>query len=184
VPTSPSSSGWSVAGVGDIDQNGYSDIVLRDSLGNVEILPFTASARQLSGTPIAATSFFYSSTANYNGQHPPVKGTFDSTWTVAGVGDFWGNGYAGILWTNEAGQVGITAFQFDSLKVMSGSVFAQLKGQKITALGDFNGDGATDMLLNNSSNSQLAIWYSNYNGGALYKEGPVFTPPWGYVLQP
>ena len=67
---------------------------------------------------------------------------------------------------------------------MSGSVFAQLKGQQIAALGDFNGDGATDMLLSNSTNSQLAIWYSNYNGGALYKVGPIFTPPSGYVLQP
>ena len=182
-PKSPSSSGWSVAGVGDIDQNGYSDIVLRDSLGNVEILPFAANG-QRRGTPIAPGSFFYSSTANYNSQYPPVSGKFDSSWTVAGVGDFWGNGYAGILWTNASGQVGITAFQFYSLKVMSGSVFAQLNGQQIAALGDFNGDGATDMLLSNTSNSQLTIWYSNYNSGALYKAGPTFTPPSGYVLQP
>ena len=66
--------------------------------------------RGSSGAPIALSAFFYSSTANYNSQYPSVSGKFDSSWTVAGVGDFWGNGYAGILWVNASGQVGITAF--------------------------------------------------------------------------
>jgi hypothetical protein len=183
-PTTPSS--WSVAGVGDIDQNGYSDLIFRDTNGNVEIQTFGVNGF-VGSADIAASSFTYSSTANYNTTSPPTSGNFDQTWTVAGVGDFRGIGYASILWTNATtNEVGVTDFAFSSPKVSSGSVFAKLSaGQQIVALGDFNGDDTTDMLLAvGNSNSPLTIWYSEYNGGALYKPGPTFSPSSGYVLQP
>ncbi len=98
-------------GIGDISQSGYSDIILRDQNGNVEILAFGAAGSVVS-TDLTASSFYYSSASSPNSQGPATSGHFDQTWTVAGVGDFRGDGYASILWVNTAtGAVGVTGLR-------------------------------------------------------------------------
>ena len=72
IPVKPTRSDiWSVAGVGDIDQNGYSDIILRDPRGNIQLLSFGATPEP---TPhyLPVRDFSYGT------------GTFDSSWQVAG----------------------------------------------------------------------------------------------------
>jgi hypothetical protein len=176
-------SDWTVAGVADITETGFSDIVLRDGAGNVEILFFGAAG--LTGSvDYAPGNLFYNSTANYNTQFPALSGHFDATWSIAGIRDFNGNGYAEILWVDAAGDLGLTSFAFADPKVQSGQVFARLPaGSEIAALGDYNGDETADILLRDPASGALTIWYTGYNGGNLYLPGPTFAGVAGSTLQ-
>jgi hypothetical protein len=89
-------SDWKVAGIGDFDQNGYSDILLRDSQGDLEILGFGIGSTPVS-TDFEPSELFAHSTSFYDRHWTPISGTFDSVWTVVGVGDSRGLGYAGIV---------------------------------------------------------------------------------------
>jgi hypothetical protein len=56
-------------------------------------------------------------------------------------------------------------------------VFAKLPaGTEIQAIGDFNGDGAKDLLLWNASTSTNTIWFLNFYGGADFQVGPTLQP--------
>jgi hypothetical protein len=58
-----------------------------------------------------------------------------------------------------------------------GEVFAILRaGDRIQAIGDFNGDGAKDLLLRNPVTGLNSIWFMNFDGGALYQVGPTLRP--------
>ncbi len=176
-PTTPSS--WSVAGVADFNGDGCSDVLLRDANGNLEIVYFSTS----SGTTtedFSVTTLGYSATANYIATYGPTSGHFDSSWSVAATGilQTLGTDYASIIWVNDStGQLGITRFTPFLTTPSSGQVFAKLPADtEIQAIGDFNGDGAKDLLLWNTSTSENAIWYMNFDGGADYQVGPTLSP--------
>jgi hypothetical protein len=70
---------------------------------------------------------------------------------------------------------------------LSGQVFAKLPTDTvIQAIGDFNGDGAKDLLLWNAGTSENTIWFMNFDGGALYQVGPTLQPslPSGWQVIP
>jgi hypothetical protein len=101
----PLSSQWAVVGISDINQAGSADILLRDGRGDVRVVALQGT-RFVDLAKLAAHQFFYPKADG-------TTGTFDRNWTVAGVGDFHGGGYAGILWVNPStGQVGATTFRF------------------------------------------------------------------------
>jgi hypothetical protein len=175
MPPPPAKGKWSVAGVGDIDQNGYSDIILRDQEGNVGVLSY-AGGPTPTWQPLPLSQFSYA-----NGLF------FDSNWQVAAVGDVRGNGYASIVWFNKTTcQVGVTGFAFSAPpKAVTSTVLGTTTPNcaPIAATGDYNGDGTMDLLLVDSSGQQT-IWYMEYNGGALYLAGPTLSPQAGYTLVP
>jgi hypothetical protein len=49
--------------------------------------------------------------------------------------------------------------------------------------GDFNADGAKDLLLWNASTSENTIWYMNSDNGAFYEAGPSLQPSLAPGLQ-
>jgi hypothetical protein len=78
------SSGWTIAGVGDFDGSGTSDILWRNSTsGEVYIWLMSGTTIANQGTP----------------------GTVSSAWSIKGVGDYNGDGNADILWQNSSGEV-------------------------------------------------------------------------------
>jgi hypothetical protein len=172
------SSDWSVAGVADFNQSGYSDILLRDTNGNLEILYFGPSG-DLTSADFTPADLHYVSTAYYDTQWPATSGNFDSSWTVVGVRDFDYTLYPQLLWYNSStGEVGLTFFLglesfFPNLKQPSrGSVFSQISsGTELQALGDFNGDSSTDLFLRAPSTGDSLIWYMGFFGGQLYQVG-------------
>jgi hypothetical protein len=73
--------------------------------------------------------------------------------------------------------LGITNFRPFLKTALSSQVFAKLPADtEIQAVGDFNGDGAKDLLLWNTSTSANTIWFMNFDGGAYYQTGPTLQP--------
>ncbi len=172
---------WSVAGIGDIDHNGVSDVVLRDANGNLELLYFGTQGL-LSSTDLTPVQLTYNATAAFKSNDPnlPFTGKFNNSWSVAGVGAV--NGYAGIIWTNAQGEVGLTQFVFPSEKPY-GYVIASLPANtRIKGITDYNGDGSVDLMLQDTGSGDVSFWYMGYMGGNYYQAAPAtgmsMPPAW------
>ena len=83
-------------------------------------------------------------------------------WTIAGAGDFSGDGKPDILWRNtSSGEVGLWAMNgltnigFQPIGVASLEWI-------IAGVGDFNGDSKPDILWRNTSTGEIGLW--NMNG--------------------
>jgi hypothetical protein len=181
IEPSNHSSSWHVAGIGDFDLNGVSDVLLRDADGNLEIL-YQGPSGVTSVQDLAPSQLRYSATPLFKQNDPtlPPTGEFDSSWKVAGVGAI--NNYAAILWINDEGEIGITQFLFPSEKPY-GTVIATIPGgMQLQGLGDYNGDGSMDMLLHNPSTGEVAFWYMGWMGGNYYQPAPAagvqISVPW------
>jgi hypothetical protein len=121
----------------DFNGDGYSDLLWRDTSGNVAIW-------EMNGTTILnrATSFV----ANVPG------------WSVAGTGDFNGDGKGDILWHGSTGNVAISEMNGTTILNQATAVVANVAGNwSIVGTGDFNGDGKSDILWRDTSGN-VAIW--------------------------
>ena len=45
-------------------------------------------------------------------------------------------------------------------------------GSEIAGLGDYNGDGAIDILYRNAATGEVGIWYLGWMGGNYYEPAP------------
>jgi len=133
--------GYTVAGIGDFTGNGTSDILWYNSTtGDVD-------EWQLSNGKWAASVDL--------GSHP------GSGWTVAGVGDFTGNGIDDVLWTNSSsGQVQTDIWELGSNGKWAASVSpgSHPAGYQVAGIGDFTGNGTSDILWQNSATGDIDEW--------------------------
>ena len=132
---------WQVAGIGDFDGDGKSDILWRNSSTGENYLYL------MDGTSIKPTEGFLRTVA-------------DLDWKVAGVGDFDGDGKADIVWRNSAsGQNYLYPMDGTVIKATEGYLrtVADLAWQ-IAAVGDYDGDGKSDLLWRNSSTGQNYLY--------------------------
>jgi hypothetical protein len=83
-----------------------------------------------------------------------------SGWSIAGTGDFNGDHTTDILlYNSNTSQVGEWLMQNGQLT--AGPIIGSLgvsSGWSIAGTGDFNGDGTSDILLYNSTNTQVGEW--------------------------
>jgi hypothetical protein len=142
VPTS-----WEIAGVGDFNGDGYDDILWRNSDGRITDWLGIAYGAYFDNAAVASTSV-------------------PTSWHVAGVGDFNGDGRDDILWRNEDGQttnwLGVASGGYQD-NAANSMTFVPISWQA-AAIGDYNGDGRDDILWRNSD-GRITDWLGLANGG-------------------
>lgn len=142
ITTLPVSSGWKTVGAGDFTGDGKTDILLRNSVTGEN------GVWAMNGNAIASYVQLDSVAAN-------------SGWDVVGVADFTNDGNTDILWRNRrTGENGIWQMNgtaLTSYKSLNVSV-AVNSGWDVVGVGDFSGDGNTDILWRNHSTGENAYW--------------------------
>ena len=161
VPVNPDPS-WSFLGAGDFNGDGMSDMLWRNASGEI-------AEWQMNGSVIAG-----SGDLNAGGGAVFLAGA----WSVAGIGDFNGDGKADIIWRNASGEVaewqmnGSTIIGSGDLNV-GGVAVAPAANWSVAGVGDFNADGNADLLWRDSSSGALVEWLMN--GSSIIGSGSVMS---------
>ena len=145
VPT-----GWQIQQIADINGDGKADLVWRNTNGDLGLWNSVAGAGSVSFTI-------------------QDIGVIPLSWQIAGSGDFSGSGPDQLLWRNTDGDVGLwtpstptagaVSFNYSDLGMVS-------TAWQIAGVGDFNGDGKTDILWRNS-NGDVGLWNSVPGAGSV-----------------
>ena len=134
---------WKVVGSGDFNGDGHSDILWQNASGQAAIWEMNGL------NPIAGGS-------------AAVGANPGPSWKAVGTGDFNGDGHSDILWQNarrSGRDLGDEREQPDRWRQRRvGAIPA--RAWKAIGTGDFNGDGYSDILWQNTS-GQAAIWEMN-----------------------
>jgi hypothetical protein len=158
---------WQIAGTGDLNGDGRDDILWRNSDGSLTNWLGTASGgftdNGANGYTVVATS-----------------------WHVAGIADFNGDGRDDILWRNDSGAM------TNWLGTASGGYTDNSANASVTigtawqiaGTGDFNGDGRDDILWRNDS-GDLTNWLGQTDGSfANNANASVWVPTSWHVQAP
>ena len=148
---------WKIQGVGDFDGDGVSDL-------------FWQCMGVCTGTNRGQTAIWYHGQASY----PPTPSypglVNDPGWEVKGIGDFDGNGKSDVLWQySGAANHGALAIWYNGQMTNPTPAYPGVVNDdnwKIKGIGDFDGDGASDILwqyVGPSAYGVTAIWWRGQN---------------------
>src|SRR5690606_21499764 len=132
---------YTIAGTGDFNGDGRTDILWRDH-ANTQVWIWEATA---------AGGF----TSKYVRYYP-------QGWNIVGVGDANRDGRSDIFWHNPtAGRVQVWR--------MNGATFtygptSSIGAYTVEGIGDFNGDGFADLVWANVAKTQVWVWLGAANG--------------------
>jgi hypothetical protein len=135
---------WHVAGTGDFNGDGLTDVFWRNDSGLV-------------------TEWLGQPDGNLVGH--PLNVNPGTSWHVVGTGDFNGDGRDDILWRNDDGTMRDWIAQTDGTFVGNAAHFDANPGADwhVVGIGDYNGDAIDDLLFQNSS-GQVAEWVGQADG--------------------
>jgi hypothetical protein len=150
---------WSVVGTGIFPGEGSSSIFWRDNNSNYAM--WLVSASTVGGT-VAVTV-----PASVGLGNVPT-----ATWSLAGVGDFKGDGQSDLLWSDTSGNYSI--WFMSGTSVQSSTSIGNLSGWSVAGIGDFNGDGKSDIVWKDGS-GDYAIWLMN--GATVIASGSLGNIP-------
>lgn len=138
-----------LAGVGDFNADGRSDVLWRLHTGQL-VIWFAAEAGN-------SAKISWNNTVDANGS-PADDPAPDLNWRVTGIGDFDGDGFSDVLWRHASGQVAIW-FMVHGTHVGDAYPGGTDAGQQweVQGIGDFDGDGRSDILWRQTEGA-LAIW--------------------------
>jgi hypothetical protein len=135
---------WKSVGAGDFSGDGRPDILFQNTSTGQLVVWF------MNGTTVLSNANFL----------PTVSST---NWRVAAVADFNRDGKPDILFQNTAsGQ--LVVWLMNGMQVVSNSNFLPTVSStnwRIVGAADFNGDGNTDILFENTAGGQMVVWLMN-----------------------
>ena len=137
---------WKIAGIGDFNGDGRSDILWRNVNGTL-------------------SSWLGNANGGFSDNGGVVNQVVASSWKIAGNGDFNGDGFDDILWRNDNGQLSQWLGRANGGFTDNGAIASRSvpTAWKTAGTGDFNGDGRSDILWRND-NGQLSEWLGTANG--------------------
>jgi FG-GAP-like repeat len=146
--------GWRVVAIADFNRDGIPDIVWENTSTSQVLVWYMGG----SGGNVVQSEGWISSAG-------------EPGWQVVAAADFNGDGIPDILWENNStnqvilwymGGSGGTALQSASWISSGGE-----PGWQVMAAADFNGDGVPDILWENTSTSQVILWYMGGTQGGI-----------------
>lgn len=146
-------SSWHVVATGDFNGDGRDDILWRNDNGALGNWLGTANGG------------FVVNDGSAIRQVP-------TDWHVAGAGDFNGDGRDDILWRNDNGSIGTwLGTSGGGFVINDGGALQQMgTNYQVADVGDYNGDGRSDILWRDSSGS-IVEWTSNSGGASFSANG-------------
>lgn len=141
---------WSVAGVGDLNGDGKDDVLLRK--------------------PTTGTWYYYPMNGRRHlAGHGAANLPSDLAWSLAGIGDFDGNGRDDVLLRHDDGRWHFYPMNGRRYAVGQGSAnLTRNLEWSVAGIGDLNGDGRDDVLLRKPT---TGTWYYYPMNGRRYLTG-------------
>ena len=134
---------WKVAGTGDLNGDGFSDILWRhDTEGWLAY--WFLQYNQVVGTGLLS-----------------INRMQDPNWQIKGVGDLDGDRYADIVWQHTDGTVAAWTLRGSTVtgtRLLSIPKVGDPRWQ-IAAVADTNGDGKADLIWQHTTDGWLAVWF-------------------------
>jgi uncharacterized protein DUF4214 len=166
ISNSPFDSNWQVAGRGDFNGDGRSDLVYRRVSDGFTEIQLLNGSQGIGGGAIS-------------------NNPFDANWRIVSTGDFNADGNADLLWRRNSDA--LTEIQFlNGINSVGGGVIANNPfdaNWNVVARGDFNGDGTTDLAWRRASDGLVEVQLINGLtgiGGGLIANNP-FDASWNVV---
>lgn len=158
-PSAVPDTNWKVRSVADMDRDGHPDLIWQNvSTGLVSV--WFMNGRALRSGDVIGSG--------------PVT---DTQWTIVGTGDMNGDGWTDLLWHHTGGghlavwfMYGQTMLRGESLSPAS----VPDTNWRVRGVGDLNVDGTPDLLWQNLSTFDVAVWFMN--GLQLMDGRPVIGP--------
>jgi hypothetical protein len=132
---------WRIVGTGDMDADGYEDILWQHTDGRV-LCWYMDGMQKREEFTIAVVS--------------------DARWRVAAIEDFNSDGKADILWRH-TGWGQFLVWNMDNRQFLSAGMYLIMANDQwqVAAAGDFSGDGRPDLIWRNNMTGELAAWILN-----------------------
>jgi hypothetical protein len=135
---------WKVVGTGDLNGDGYPDLVWRhDTEGWVAYW-------MLQNDTVIGSGYL------------SINKVADLNWSVKGVGDVNGDGFADVIWQHTDGTIGVWLMR--GATVQSTPYFSVVNpgaNWQIAAVGDMNHDGKDDLIFQETTAGWIGVWFLN-----------------------
>jgi Ca2+-binding RTX toxin-like protein len=144
VGTINAAGGWQFADTGDFNGDGKTDLLMINGTTN------GVAVWQMDGTQVTAN---------------PQVGVMPSGFHFASTGDFNGDGKTDLLMINDTTH-DVSIWQMNGTQVTSATTVGTINaaaGWHFAGVGDFNGDGKTDLFFLNDTTHGAAVWQMNGN---------------------
>ena len=147
-PSKAGEANWRFVDLGDFNSDGKTDLLWQNNLNGDMVVWY------MNGVNMSGSSYL----------NPINAGSGNTNWKAVATGDFKGPNGNDILWQNSSTEE-LAVWYMNGITMTSAVMLNPSKpgaaNWKIVGLGDFNTDGNTDILWQNSVSGDLAVWYMN-----------------------